>query len=35
MIGQIWLYPTHAGPLDKDSVKYVGTTEHFLHMPEE
>jgi len=35
LIGQIWFYPTQVGPLDKESVGYLESTEHFLHMPEE
>ncbi|MEW6659226.1 MAG: cation:proton antiporter [Thermodesulfobacteriota bacterium] len=35
LIGQIWFYPTQVGPLDKESVRYLESTEHFLHMPEE
>ena len=35
LIGQIWFYPTQVGPLDKESVGYLESAEHFLHMPEE
>ena len=32
LIGQIWFFPHEAG---KESFQYIGSTEHFLHMPEE
>uniref|UniRef100_A0A7C3SJM2 Cation:proton antiporter n=1 Tax=Desulfobacca acetoxidans TaxID=60893 RepID=A0A7C3SJM2_9BACT len=35
LIGQIWFYPTQAGSLDRELRQYVGTIEHFLHIPEE
>lgn len=35
MIGQIWFYPSHIGPLGTEAWEYLGTSEHFLHMPEE
>ncbi len=35
LIGQIWFYPTQVGPLDQESLGYLESTEHFLHMPEE
>ncbi len=35
LIGQIWFYPREAGSLERESLRYVGSSEHFLHMPED
>ncbi len=35
LIGQIWFYPREAESLERESLRYVGSSEHFLHMPED